>query len=535
MSTTMTGCAQRVRVANLTEYCFALLGFFIWFALVVGASSANAQADYSGSAIINEPNGFPGVCTQPCFSIEKSFEVYLDGNPSGPGVCAAGDNTYLYTLTHLGGTGPFVPALTKFSLSVANAAVNVTSAGFIPGVLDPSATVISTTLDVVEWDFLAPPVANGQTSSQLFVCSPLLPGSSSDNLVSVGGQASLDAPGTCVGPFVEPVSQCDLKVEKFCEVVGGGGPGDKDKDKDFDGTPDPPDEGDQVCKGRVKSLVFEYTGLGCAASNNPQGYDPELVTGRKGKALCRGATRHDTVGATGQNGVRIRVKDGRKRLTYLDQSDINVGDEVVVEASAVGRKSLRGSLKVWIYDSAGARIELNRFKSNCRKAEYLGAGDQYGSLRLNEIVLKDGTTITVATLTPELPELVSECTVPLPRVGLAGDKDKDKDTDPNQGGDVTYTYRIMNISPPGGVTATDITVVDDVLGVVPGSPIATLAPGATVDLMATQLITVDTINTVTVTGNPGMCMAQAAATVLVEQPADVPDKDKDKDKDKDND
>jgi len=531
----MTCCIRAARVAPFSDGWFALLALLPVFALLVGASSVNAQADHSGSAIIDEPNGFPGVCAQPCFSIEKSFEVYLDGNPSAPGVCAAGDNTYLYTLTHLGGTGPFVPALTKFSISVANASANVTSAGFIPGLVDPSATVVSTSLDVVEWDFLVPPLANGQTSSPLFICSPLLPGSSSDNIVSVGGQASLDAPGTCVGPFVEPVSQCDLKVEKFCEVVGGGGAGDKDKDKDFDGIPDTPDEGDQVCKGRVKSLVFEYTGLGCAASNNPQGHDPELTTGRKGKALCRGATRLDTVGATGQNGVRIVVRDGRKRITYLDQSGINVGDEIVIESNAAGRKSFRGSLKVWIYDSAGNRIELNRFKSNCRKAEYLGAGDQYGSLLLNEIVLKDGTTITVATLTPELPELVSECTVPLPRVGLASDKDKDKDTDPNLGADVKYTYRIMNISPPGGVTATDITVVDDVLGVVPGSPIATLAPGATVDLMATQLISVDTVNTVTVTGDPGMCTAQASATVMVEQPSDVPDKDKDKDKDKDSD
>jgi uncharacterized repeat protein (TIGR01451 family) len=434
----------------------------------------------------------------------------------------------------VGGTGPFVPTLTKFELAVASAVVNVTSAGFIPGGLDPSSTLVDTINNVVTWDFLTPAIANGQTSSQLFVCSPLGPGTVNDNMISVDGQLSLDASDTCVGPFVENL-QCDIKVEKFCEVLdGSGGPGDKDKDKDMDGNPDDPDNGDQVCKGRVTGLVFEYTGLGCAASNNPQGWDPELATGRKGKALCRGATRADKAGASGQNNVRIVVKDGRKRRTYLDVSGVNVGDEIVVDAEAANRRSLRGSVKIWIYDSAGNRIELDRLKSNCRKTEYLAAGDQYGSLQLNEISLKNGTTITVADQTPPAPVLASECTVALPRVGPATDKDKDKDTNANPGNDVKYTYRVMNI---GGTDASGITVVDDVLGMVPGSPIVNLAPGATVELMATQLISVDTVNTVTVTGNPGanQCTATASATVLVEQPGDVPDKDKDKDKDKDND
>jgi hypothetical protein len=514
---------------------FSLLGLAVGLVLGLGASTATAQPDQTGSVVINEDTGFPGVCNAPCFSLQKDFELYLDGNPSGPGVCAAGDNTYLYTLTHLGGSSAFVPAITKFEIAVANAAVNATGAGFIAGGVDPSATTINTTLDVVEWDFLAPPLANGQVSSQLFVCSPLLPGSVSDNTVSVDGQASLDAPGTCTGPFEEPAAVCEVKVEKFCEVLdGGGGPHDKDKDKDMDGFPDPPDNGDQVCQGRVRSLVLEYTGLGCAASSNRQGDDPEMTTGRKGKALCRGATRLDTDGASGQNNVRVVVKNSRQNQTYLDQSGINVGDEIVIEANQCGRTSLHGSLKIKIFDSAGSRIEMDRFKSNCRKAEHLAPGDQFGSLKVNEIVLKNGTTITVASQTPTPPDPATECSIGLPRVGIPGDKDKDKDLDPNPGEDVKYTYRIMNI---GTSDATNVTVVDDVLGVVPGSPIASIAPGGTVELMATQSISVDTVNTVTVTGNPGgaECSAAASATVLVEQAGDVPDKDKDKDKDKDHD
>ncbi len=52
--------------------------------LALGTSVAWSQADVSGSVIIVEPNGFPGVCSQPCFTSEKTFEVYLAGNPTTP-------------------------------------------------------------------------------------------------------------------------------------------------------------------------------------------------------------------------------------------------------------------------------------------------------------------------------------------------------------------------------------------------------------------------------------------------------------------
>ena len=82
-------------------HCF--VGFAAGFALVMAASAAWAAPDLSGTVIIDEPNGSAGLCNAPCYRIEKSFEVFLDGNPTGPGVCAAGENTYLYTLTHIGG------------------------------------------------------------------------------------------------------------------------------------------------------------------------------------------------------------------------------------------------------------------------------------------------------------------------------------------------------------------------------------------------------------------------------------------------
>ena len=79
--------------------------------------------------------------------------------------------------------------------------------------------------------------------------------------------------------------------------------------------------------------------------------------------------------------------------------------------------------------------------------------------------------------------------------------------------DVTYAYAIMNV---GATTITSITVQDDVLGTIAGSPVASLTPGQQVDLPATQLVTEDTTNTVTVSRMAGENFeAQASATVLV--------------------
>ncbi len=46
------------------------------------ASLASAAPDVAGSTIIDEPNGSVGLCDAPCHRIEKSFEVFLDGNPT---------------------------------------------------------------------------------------------------------------------------------------------------------------------------------------------------------------------------------------------------------------------------------------------------------------------------------------------------------------------------------------------------------------------------------------------------------------------
>ena len=82
-------------------------------------SAATAGPDVAGTVIIDEPNGIGGICAAPCYRIEKAFEVYLDGNPTTPAGpnCPAGDNTYLYTLTHIGGSSFPFPVI-SFELEV---------------------------------------------------------------------------------------------------------------------------------------------------------------------------------------------------------------------------------------------------------------------------------------------------------------------------------------------------------------------------------------------------------------------------------
>ena len=89
------------------------------------------------------------------------------------------------------------------------------------------------------------------------------------------------------------------------------------------------------------------------------------------------------------------------------------------------------------------------------------------------------------------------------------------------GGTVEYTYTVNNT---GGVNITNIAVIDDVIGVVPGSPIAFLAPGDSVTLTATQFLDKNTTNTVTATGYFGTapCVDTDTAEVIVLPPPPPP-------------
>jgi len=171
--------------------CKSALGLLAVLALALGAPSASAQLA-SGSKQIDEPNG--------AYSATKTFAVYADDDPANPAPLA-GNLTYVYTITNL--PTSFICII---GLDMEVPSGSVTAAGFIPGPgIDPSATIVAPT--VVEWDWLAPFICPGEMSDAVFVQSPFGAGGVADNLVSLDGEFALDAPGTCVGPFVSPAGE----------------------------------------------------------------------------------------------------------------------------------------------------------------------------------------------------------------------------------------------------------------------------------------------------------------------------------------
>ncbi len=176
-------------------------------AIVVVVPAAHAQVpDVQGFVTIVEPDGVGGICNQPCYTVQKDFEVWLENNPGNP-LPLAGNNTYLYKLTHLGGAGPIVPGITNVEMNIPLIS-QVTAVGYIatsPGIA-PAVSAIDAAAVRWQWTTVIP---NGGNSKQLYIHSPLLPGTATDNIVALYSQGNLYAPGTCVGPFVEPQEESE--------------------------------------------------------------------------------------------------------------------------------------------------------------------------------------------------------------------------------------------------------------------------------------------------------------------------------------
>ncbi len=266
-----------------------------------------------------------------------------------------------------------------------------------------------------------------------------------------------------VGLCMDIQETCSLEVIKTCFVA-------------------PPSGGDD-CQGKVVSMVLEYTGLGCAASNNTQ--DAKKVS-------CAGD-------AAGAEPVDILVVDKKKTgRIYADVTGVSIGGSILAAAVNAGKAEFAGDTRVMIFDSgSGALLEELTFHTSC--SQPLNVGDQFGSMTLTELTTTEGGN-------PALPAptgVTSECVVTAP------------------GEVVEFTYVVTNT---GDTPVTNISVIDDVLGEVTGSPIAALAPLDSVVLVDNGFVSEETTNTVTVVGEAGqaVCRATASATVTVDEPPDEP-------------
>src|SRR5439155_14951544 len=181
------------------------------------------------------------------------------------------------------------------------------------------------------------------------------------------------------------------------------------------------------CLGRMVVLRLRYDGGGCAATNNSQAAD-----------------RCAQLNTSSASPVRIRVTDGSSGVMWLDSggpAGVELGDVVdVVAASVSGRTALGTDTVVRIYDASNALVEQIKFKTDC--SQPMNLGDLFGGLRVVGMRTTNGGTVS-------------------------------------RGADVNYTYEIANNGP---AAVSNVTVEDDKIGTVPGSPLAPLVPAASVTL-----------------------------------------------------
>ncbi|MFC1532529.1 hypothetical protein ACFL7M_04060 [Thermodesulfobacteriota bacterium] len=213
------------------------------------------------------------------------------------------------------------------------------------------------------------------------------------------------------------------------------------------------------CDGKLKALVLKYMGGDCSNTTNWQ----------EGKVTC--------IGDAALEPVRIVItKDATELTVFPDNESIMIGDEITI----VANNELRADTQ---FDIVQGGVVLQSLKIHTSCSKPLSLGNRFGSVQVVAMDLKDGDYLS-------------------------------------SGADVEYTYVIKNT---GRVDVQNITVVDSIFGVVPGSPIASLVPGEEVSLDVTGFVEKTTTNSVEVNGETlfgDVCPATASSTVtvVVQQP-----------------
>lgn len=344
----------------------AALPAALFLLLVAGAAQATIVAQ--GSAPFAEPNGF--------YSGVKSFTVYTHDDVNNPAPGAAGELTYVYTISN-----DVSSTLGIIGFNIDTPVGGVVDAGWVDDAdlaTPPPFQVVNNNDGVVRWDWAESQngiIDPGDTADELYIISTYTPGGVNDTIYSLEGEFAFDLQGLCVGPLNEPADECDLEVVKEACVVQP-----------------PPVPGD-ACEGKAVAFDFEYTGLGCDASSHLQ--DPH-------KTWCFG-------GADGDEPVDIIVygKKHRKhwgwwghwnrhkrKMVFARANDVMVGDTITVDAANAGKNTLGSSVKIKIKAGDSHHlIELDKLVTNCR--EPLAPGNQFGSALITSLTSTEGGTVTL--------------------------------------------------------------------------------------------------------------------------------------------
>lgn len=224
------------------------------------------------------------------------------------------------------------------------------------------------------------------------------------------------------------------------------------------------------CDGKVVSLQLRYTGGNCAQTMHSQ--DPDKVS-------CEGDT--GTI-----QPVRILVTDKNGDRVYADVDNVPLDGVIVASAANAGQGKMKKSIKIRIFDAAPPGILLQEIEFHTSCSQPLELGDQFGAIQLFGMETTKGGSGSL-------------------------------------GVEVDYTYTISNGST---LPLTAVLIIDDVFGLVPGSP-PVIQPGETVVLTLQAIVTETTTNTVTVTGFLGdgdeTCAVSSMETITAIEPPPGPE------------
>lgn len=125
---------------------------------------------------------------------------------------------------------------------------------------------------------------------------------------------------------------------------------------------------------KIAALTLTYTGQDCSATQHNQ--DPSKVT-------CEG-------NPTGEQAVHIIVntKSNPNEGDIFYDGSAQLGVPFDVAAANAGKDEFKAETWVHVYDASGNLLQTIRFHTSC--SQPIAAGNQFGSIKIDQITLTNG-------------------------------------------------------------------------------------------------------------------------------------------------
>ena len=302
------------------------------------------------------------VDQSPDLTLDKVLESYIDDDLSG--TVTAGDTlTYSFETQNTG---------------------NVTLTGVM--ITDPLDGLSALTCTPAQPSTLAPLAAMTCTATYVVTALDAVNGSVT-NTATADSNETGPVDDSVFVPIVAPPLVCNLGVEKTCCLPPA---------------PTAPSDGTD-CMGKIVSMQFEYTAEDCSSTTNTQ----------DGKAKCTGGNIIDE----GAVSIEFTGK-GSEKLSSMESVGIMKGD--IVEFNTTASTFSSGTKFSITNDGDESLSQYLEVHTSCSVP--LNVGDQFGSMRLVQLVSTEGGTATENPL-PGGEQQVSACITAGDPVGTDCDAD----------------------------------------------------------------------------------------------------------------